>query len=132
MITPRSRHSCGSFKRNDQTYVVSVGGLDDIGNGLNSTEIWISDDSEWNPGPDLPQTCIYGSLVTSPNHDGVILVGCGDQTNTGTLATDSIYKLSFDLNGQLQWETMKQKLEFARYGAVAMFVPDKSEFVNCD
>ena len=106
---------------------------------MNSTEILISDDEddfedlEWNPGPELPtENCIYSSMLTSPNHDGVILVGCGDQTNTRTLATDSIYKLSFDLNGQLQWETMKQKLEFARYGAVAMFVPDKSEFVNCD
>ena len=87
--------------------------------------------NDW--APDLPLTCIYGSMVTSPNHDGVILVGCGEQIKTGgTNPTDSIYKLSFDPKGQLQWETMEQKLEFARYGAVAMFVPDESEFVNCN
>ena len=107
---------------------------------MNSTEILISDDEddfedlEWNPGPELPtENCIYGSMLTSPNHDGVILVGCGVQKNNGgTLETDSIYQLGFDPRGQLQWEIMEQKLEFARYGAVAMLVPDESEFVNCN
>ena len=74
-------------------------------------------------GPNLPQTCWYPSMVSTPNGEGVIIVGCS--TNIGSI-TDKIYQLTWGNDGnELEWTTMTQTLQVARTNAVAMLIPDE-------
>jgi hypothetical protein len=76
-------------------------------------------------GPKLPKKLYGASLLTSPDGQGVILIG-------GWSATDgyqsSIYKLIYD---QLEWKwsEMEQQLQIARRYFVAMLIPDT--LTNC-
>ena len=58
-------------------------------------------------GPDLPDACYQGSMVTSPTGDGVILLGCYENQ-------DAIYEMAPDSNGAFVWTKMKQKLKYPR------------------
>ena len=77
-------------------------------------------------GPQLPQSCSYGSMVTLPSDNEAILVGCFDASMTA--ATEKIYKLTWQ-GEHLQWVTLPQMLKYARYGAVAMLIPNS--LTNC-
>ena len=74
-------------------------------------------------GPDLPDACYQGSMVTSPTGDGVILLGC-DQNR------DTIYKMAPDSNGAFVWTKMKQKLKYPRT-ARPIVAPIDDEQVTC-
>ena len=69
-------------------------------------------------GPQLPYECVDGSMVTLPNDNEAILVGC-----YRTEHTEKIYKLTWQ-DEHLQWVTLQQMLKHARYGAVAMLIPN--------
>ena len=74
-------------------------------------------------GPDLPDACTRGSMVTSPNGDGVILLGCSQNQ-------DAIYKMAPDSNGAFVWTKMKQKLKYPRtYQPIVAPIDD--EQVTC-
>ena len=79
-------------------------------------------------GDELPSDCYYPSMVTSPDGFGVILVGClfGEDLK----ADDKIYELRPDVNGELTWKVMSQKLKYARGATIAMLIPD--DITNCD
>ena len=66
--------------------------------------------------PQLDQLCTSSSLVTSPNDDSVILLGCNEHR-------DSFFELK-SINGHLEWSKMQQNLKYQRYSSVAMLVPD--------
>jgi hypothetical protein len=66
------------------------------------------------------------SLVTSPNGEGVILIGGYSDTNNSTQS--SFYKLICDELG-CKWTTMVQQLQIGRTFSVAMMIPDN--LTNC-
>ena len=74
----------------------------------------------------MPGNCSFSgpsSMVTAPNGDGVLLVGCNENK-------EKIYKMSWSTNGEfLEWATMKQTLKYPRELLVAMLIPD--ELTNC-
>ena len=72
-------------------------------------------------GPKLPHKCAYPTMVTSPNGNGIILLGCYEKR-------DAIYELS-NTNGTFQWLEMTQKLQYPRTETVAMLIPD--DLTNC-
>ena len=67
-------------------------------------------------GPQLPRSCSHGSMVTLPGDNEAVLVGC-------KYSDENIYKLTWE-GEHLQWVTLPQVLKFARYGAVAMLIPN--------
>ena len=73
-------------------------------------------------GPKLPDACTYGSMVTSPTEDGVILLGCEQNP-------EAIYKMAPDSNGALVWTKMKQKLKYPRSGPIVVSISDNQ--VTC-
>ena len=60
--------------------------------------------------------------MTSPNGDGVILLGCNEHR-------ESFFELT-SKNGHLEWSKMQQNLKYQRYSSVAMLVPD--DLVTCE
>ena len=72
-------------------------------------------------GPELPQNCIDGSLVSSSNGQEAFLVGCAENP-------EKIYKLRWSNGGTLEWVLMKQMLKYPRSNAVAMLIPDALTF----
>ena len=74
-------------------------------------------------GPDLPDECYEGSMVTSPPGDGVILLGCQENP-------DAIYKMAPDPNGAFVWTKMKQKLKYPRTNR-PIVAPIDDEQVTC-
>ena len=75
-------------------------------------------------GPDLPESCTYSSMVTSPSGQGVILFGCNENP-----IGEHFYELTANENGNFSWKIMAQKMTFPRSGATAMLLPD--ELVSC-
>ena len=73
-------------------------------------------------GPNLIESCRSSSMVTSPNGEGVILFGCGEEN------PEEIYEL-INTNGTLYWKRMLQKLKYPRSSSISMLVPD--ELVTC-
>ena len=71
-------------------------------------------------GPELPKRCIGGKMLTSISGFGVILVGCQK--------SHAIYELK-NTNGELFWQEKKQTLQFPRYYATTMLIPD--DLTNC-
>ena len=67
-------------------------------------------------GPNLPQNCIDGSMVSSSNGQEAFLVGCEEDS-------EKIYKLRWRNTTSLEWVLMTQKLKFPRSNAVAMLIP---------
>lgn len=63
-------------------------------------------------------------MVTSPNGQGVVLLGCTDKSSRY-----NIYQLIQKM-GKLQWEQMNQTLKYPRSKAVSMLIPD--ELATCD
>ena len=116
--------SCGSFQFNDKTIVIAAGGYDNI-NSV-STELWDLDPKHgWIKGPSLLEPCSGSSMVSSPNGQGVIILGCREQDHS-----QSFYQLYKDRSGMLSWRKMIQKLKYPRSDTVAMLVPD--EIVSCE
>ena len=74
-------------------------------------------------GPDLPDVCSDGAMVTSPTGDGVILLGCYPNR-------DAIYKMAPDSNGAFVWTKMKQKLKYLRTDR-PIVAPIDDEQVTC-
>ena len=72
-------------------------------------------------GPKLPINCIFGSMITSPDGNGVILLGC-------SASRDTIYELK-NVNGGFEWIEKFQKLKYPREHTVPMLIPDY--LTNC-
>ena len=70
----------------------------------------------------MPTTCRFPSMVTNPDGDGVILLGCYENQ-------DTLYELK-NLDGILTWKEMPQKLKYPRHSTVAMLIPD--DLANCE
>ena len=70
----------------------------------------------------MPKKCMELALVTIPNGEGIIAVGCEN--------TD-IYRLVWKDENTLEWSTMTQKLKYKRYeNAAAMYIPN--DMVTCN
>ena len=70
-------------------------------------------------GPKLPFKMYDSAMVTSPDGQGVLLVGgYNDDTNEVT-------NLILELNGEtMEWNFLKQTLKWPRKGHVAFQIPD--------
>ena len=73
--------------------------------------------------------CKHGSMQTSPNGQGVVLLGCNDGTRYYKDNLKYIYELQQN-EGKLQWKQMNQTLTYPRYKTVSMLIPD--ELAICD
>ena len=73
----------------------------------------------------MPQACTAGSMITSPDGKGVILLGCYDGNYS-----DVIYELSSSFDGILEWTILPQRLTHPRDLTVAMLIPD--ELTDCN
>ena len=60
-------------------------------------------------------------MITSPDGNGVILLGC-------SASRDTIYELKI-VNGNLEWVEKLQKLKYPREHTVPMLIPDN--LTNC-
>ena len=76
----------------------------------------------WLLGPNLLETCIQPSMVTSPTGNGVVILGCEGHP-------EDIYEL-VNTGGALHLEKMSQKLSYPRSHTISMLLPDN--LVNCD
>ena len=74
-------------------------------------------------GPELPQNCIDGSLVSSSNGQEAFLVGCAENP-------EKIYTLRWSSTLSLEWVLMTQKLKYPRSNTVAMLIPN-ALLTNC-
>ena len=61
-------------------------------------------------------------MITSPNGQGVILLGCESDPK-------SLYELTKTNGGELIWRKMVQELKYPRSYTLAMLVPD--DLVTC-
>ena len=76
------------------------------------------------PGPNLPYSVSKSQMVTSPDGNGIILLG-------GVRHGKKILELRRDTNGWASsWTTMKQKLKYSRNLHVAIPVPN--ELTTCE
>ena len=73
-------------------------------------------------GPPLTHSCTHASIVTTPDKQGVILLGCYQNH-------DPIYELQ-TVNGHLDWKMWDRQLQVQRDDTVAMLVPH--DIVNCE
>ena len=111
----RYDYGCGTFMLKDNyTKVIVVAG----GHYLKTTELWYSNTNEWQLGPNLPNECLNPSVITSPDGNSVIIIGCQENTK------GEIYVLREDEFGTLSWNTMKQKLKFPRTQTIGLLLPD--------
>ena len=130
--------ACGIFEVNNKKIVAVTGGEVGPDENGSSTELWDPNSEDgwilgnfycskskkilWyyfiNSGPDLPLTsCIYGSVVTSPDGKGILLMGC-------TIDQNGIYELAENSDGDLEWTKLNQQLESPRYGPIVMSIPN--------
>ena len=67
-------------------------------------------------GPELPYEIGYSAMATSPDGNGVILVGGQSWTlSSGWITLDSILELKADGQGWVgAWTTLSTKLQYAR------------------
>ena len=117
--TRRFYHGCGTFVSENQVFVIVAGNYPDSSNPR-SSELWNPGLDQWIEGPDLPQDCSYPSMVTSPNGQGVMLVGCVEHAQV----TDTIYEL-VATNDTLVWRPMDQNLTYPRMNSVSVLVSDE-------
>ena len=80
----------------------------------------------------MSKDCMFPSMVTSPDGQGVILLGCLYKINENLIPDDKMYELRPDTNGDLTWTTMPQKLKYSRGQTIAMLIPDDFVDMNCD
>ena len=73
-------------------------------------------------GPTVVKPCIYGSMVTLTSGTEAVLIGCES-------FTEMIYKLTWQ-GEHLQWVALQQKLNYPRYSAVAMLIPNSKTICN--
>ena len=73
-------------------------------------------------GPDLIESCANSTLITSPNKQSVILLGCKENP-------ESLYEL-IKTKGAFSWKKMSQKLTYGRHSTVAFLIPE--DFVTCN
>ena len=77
-------------------------------------------------GPNLPSQIEKSTMITSPNGQGVVLIG--GYLNWANLFSKSMIELWGNNLENLKWITLKQTLQFARRHHVAFLVPD--DFAN--
>ena len=76
-------------------------------------------------GPELPYGIRYSAMASSPDGNGVILVG-GQKSGTSYL--DSIFELKSDGNGWVgAWATLSTTLQYARFHPVVIPVLMKKD-----
>ena len=143
MIVPRSDHACGGISHPNGTNYVLVGGgvhqgeIPFVSSNEGSTELLkIGQDSGWSMGPTIPNDCIGGSMLTTPDGLGIIFTGCIDhqyKQNYFSQFNDNIYHLFWKENA-LQWKILKQKLNHFEYRVLksvtsTMWIPN--ELTKC-
>ena len=68
-------------------------------------------------GPELPYGLSSSAMATTPDGNGVILVGGYSSSSSGNL--DSILELKADGQGWVgAWTTLSTKLQYPRYGHI--------------
>ena len=71
-------------------------------------------------GPKIPEVCESGSMVTLPNENEAVLLGCW---------MENIYKLTWK-GENLQWMSTGKSLQHPRDSAVAILLPD--DMTDCE
>ena len=100
--------------------IIAVGGYE-VPFAQPNSEILDLELGRWVTGPFLPHSCTHASIVSTPDQQGVILLGCYQNH-------DPIYELK-SINGHFEWQTWDRQLETPRDDTVALMMPD--HFINC-
>lgn len=124
MNAPRVYHACGILRSLDtlDNTVVVAGGSNS--SETETVELLLQNAPNWQPGPSLPSTIAYSSMVQDASGTGVILVG-GSHQNT---PLNTLYHLN-NCHG-CEWQLMNQTLKANSYWHVAFGVPDS--LVTCN
>lgn len=137
MIAGHANHGCASFTSGNKSFVV-VAGFE------KTTEILDVAGNVWNLGkkqaskvdhmiiiksylgPDLPTTCTHGKMVSSPEKNGVILLGtnCQDQYNFNQL-----FHMKVQPDGTFKWIALNRSLKYRRWTPILAYIDDSK--VNC-
>ena len=128
----RKEHCSGIMSKNGKKFIIVAGGIgEQFEERLNSVEILeISPNfSTWKigtsffvknhfqnlstfSGPKLPFAISNASMVTSPNQNGVIIIGGISENISNPLK--SLFELHFDHEGKMAWTKLDQELNYPR------------------
>jgi len=116
MNIKRVAHSC--FEDKETIYV--VGGMDDQGNKLSSTEKWKFAKNSWQPSANFPEAIYSGSPAVSSNGDEFIGYIASGWTN-------QIYGLR---RRQTAWIKLNKTITIGRYGHSLLNIP-ANQILGC-
>lgn len=80
-------------------------------------------------GPDLPKRCLFAKMITSPEGDGVILLGTRCKSQIKGNITQEFYQLKPISDGTFEWIALSKKLMYDRIDPIMVYI-DESK-VNC-
>merc|ERR1719400_3046813 len=107
MKTKRYGHGC--FQNTESSTIYIVGGEDDQGKILSSTEKWTLEENSWQPSANLPEPIFWSSAVSS-NKDEYIGYMAGGR-DTGYQDLPYIYGLT---RRQMEWIKLNKTLKIGR------------------
>ena len=111
----RSRHSC--FYDDQTNSIFVVGGDDENGSFLATTEQWKLNTNQWISTPNIPEPLVTSAGVASKSSQFVGYVAGG---HTNSARTNNVLGLR---RTDLVWEVMPQKLKIARFRHSMVNVP---------
>ena len=134
MWQARLAHMCGVLNVQGKPFIVVTGGTD-FNQVLKSTEIMDLSSSvyaHWVAGPDLPVPIVAGSMIASPRHDALYVLGGNQDSQERNSFNEKIFKLSCsDTDIQnCQWKEVAKKLKYLRTSHVAMKIPRNLTFCS--
>ena len=77
-------------------------------------------------GPKLPFKLSSSTIVTSPNGQGVMLIGGYSVTENGPTGLDTVIELT--AKPFMKWKILEHKLKYPRSRHVALPIPFKMKF----
>ena len=117
MLQSRSGHACLLI---DQKEIIVVGGSDDNGNYLKSSEIFNLKERTWRTGPSLFFGTFGAQVVNARNgsiYKAYVMGGIGDSAH-------SLYSTVYGLSTDLEWFEMIGKMKKQRHEHAAFLLPD--------
>ena len=119
MNTKRKDHACFVDEATSSIYV--VGGYDDHGNRLNSTEMWTSGQNSWQPSANFPDAISGSSAVSSSNGNKFVGYMAGVWAGRAYYSED-IFGLR---RRDMTWIKLNKTMKTGRYAYSLLNIPAK-------
>ena len=127
MNIDRYMHGCATFTSGYKTYAIVAGGYSIVQGGMSSVEFLnLSDQaSGWVEGPSMPRELMEFSMMTSPDGDGVLVVGgISGRDYQSSILKMTCSKETCGVDLKCEWTELESKLEISRKDQVAFLIPD--------